>query len=198
MLLQSLVQRQDPTNHLTHGKFTKHKIRAEFSATARAASPSPCSVGDLAFSIPVPCSCLYTGRIRQAKECDNDAKSCESPCKARAVIPEQAAPHPLFPSAIPAPHRGSSAHCHLGTAIASFQVEKWITFSRGWYVWKSFLHTSNRQDKFCCVSICSHCQNHHDPQRGPKSPDPSLASQSRWQCSFCQRVLIKGLYKALP
>lgn len=168
-LLQSLVQRRDPTNHPIHEKFIKYKITAKLFATACAASPSPCSVGDVDLSVPVPCSCLYTGRIRQAKECDNDAKSCESPSKARAVTPGQAAPHPLFLSAVPAQHRGSSAHCHYGTATTSFQVEKWITLSRGWHVWKSFLHTSNRQVVLCVTFLPL-----------PKSPWSPEGSQEPW------------------
>lgn len=127
-----------------------------------AASPTLCSAGDLDFIICLPCSRSYPRRITRAKECDNDAKYCESLLQskwchsgAKSITPS------LHQGNVTTQCRGSRAHHHLGiagTAVTSLWGGKNDhIIRRGLYAWKSFLRISNRLTS-CAVSICSHCK----------------------------------------
>lgn len=173
-----------------------------------AASPTPCPAGDLDFSISVPCHLhtlfmsIYAGRIRRAKECDNNAKYCESPRQRKwCYSGADSITSSVHQDNVTAQHKGSSAR-HLGiggTAITSFTVEKLIILRRWWYAPKSFLHTSNRWTS-CSVSVCSHCKIvAKSPGTVPTAllppcpADLTSTVKGAFTCSFSQRVLIKGL-----
>lgn len=167
------------------------------------ASPNPCSDGSVDVSNSVPCLCLYTGRTRQDKECDNAAKYCESPRQSKWCYSGADSITPsVHQGNATAQHRGSGTQHHLhivGTEITSFQVEKLITLRRWWYAWKSFLHTSNRWTT-CAVSVCSHCKIVAKSRRvvpiallPPWPVNPVGNAKGAFTCSFSWRVLTKGL-----
>lgn len=166
------------------------------------ASSASCSTGDLDFTISVPSSYPYSGRIRRAKECNNNAKYCKLPRQNKGSY-----------SGV-----GSSAHqgnvtiqhtepSHLGIASTEtifFPVVKLITFRRWWYAWKSFLPTSNRWTN-CAVSVCS-CYKIVPSSPGklptalfpPWPVHPTGIAKEAFSCSFSHRVPTQGFNNIPP
>lgn len=187
-LFQRLVPRLDLYKLPHTWEFTEHKTTAYFCKMVCAASSTLCSTGDLDFSISVPSSHPHSGRIRRAKECNNNAKYCESPRQSKGCSS----------GAGSSVHQGNvtlqdteSSHLGIpGTATISFPVEKLITFRRWWYAWKSFLPTSNRWTN-CAVSVCS-CYKivPNSPGELPTALFSSLTSPSHWHCKESLYLLI--------
>lgn len=196
-LFQSLVPGLDLYKLLHTWELTQDKITAYFCRMVCTASSTPCSTGDLDFTIPVPSSYPYSGRIRRAKESNNNAKYGKSPRQSKGCYSD--AGSSVHQGHVIIQHTGPSHLGIAGTETILFPVEKLITFRRWWYAWQSFLPLSNRWTN-CAVSVCS--WHKIVPNSLGELPTalslpwpvhPTGIAKGAFTCSFSQRVPIQGL-----